>query len=116
MLVESNDAINNKLNQLAELEHHRWVGFELTRGWEPADFEQVIAYKEQSTGSAHVHKLAKLHPFIRPYADLESEDIKKIMKLLKTKYDYSKHPKNTTKQNILDTAKFFEITANDNSH
>ena len=116
LLAETNNAIRNKLNQLADLEHHRWVGFELTRGWEPADFEQVIAYKEQSTGSAHVHKLAKLHPFIKSYADLESEDIKKIMKLLKTKYDYSKHPKNTTIQNILDTAKFFEITANDNSH
>ncbi|SEL35818.1 hypothetical protein [Ruminococcus albus] len=112
LLVETNDAIHNKLNQLAELEHHRWVGFELTRGWEPADFEQVIAYKEQSTGSAHVHKLAKLHPFIRPYADLGSEDIKKIMKLLKTKYDYSKHPQNTTKQNILDTEKFLDIPAN----
>lgn len=102
------DAIKSKEEAAAALEQSRWNGFMLSRGWESADLKQVRAYKDQSTGSSHKHVLAKLHPFIREWDDLDSDDIKKIIGMLQSKFDYSKHPKSTTKRSIQDTLRFLD--------
>ena len=79
----------------------------LSRGWEPADdLNQVRAYKDQSTGISHKHTLAKLHPFIREWEDLDSDDLKQILGMLQSKFDYNKHPKVTTRKSIKDTPRF----------
>lgn len=106
LLSDYVEAIKPKEDFVAALEQSRWNGFMLSRGWESADVSQVQAYKEQSTGSSHKHTLAKLHPFIREWADLESDDLMRILGILKSKFDYDKRPKYTTKKSIKDTPKF----------
>ena len=67
----------------AALEQSRWNGFMLSRGWESANSIQVQVYKNQLTGSSHKHTLAKLHPFIREWKDLDDADLKRILGILK---------------------------------
>ena len=100
------EAIKSKDELAAALEQSRWNGFMLSRGWESADLDQVRAYKDQSTGVSHKHTLAKLHPFIREWADLDSDDLMEILGMLQSKFDYDKLPKSTTKKSIKDTPKF----------
>lgn len=90
----------------AALEQSRWNGFMLSRGWESANSIQVQAYKNQSTGSSHKHTLAKLHPFIREWEDLDDDDLKRILGILKAKFDYDRHPQTTTRKSINDTERF----------
>ena len=78
----------------------------LSRGWEPAGVSQVRAYKDQSTGSSHKHLLAKLHPFIREWSELESDDLMGILGMLKSKFDYDRRPKATTRKSIQDMPGF----------
>ena len=85
----------------------------LSRGWESADLNQVRAYKEQSTGASHKHTLAKLHPFIRAWGDLDSDDLIKILGMLQSKFDYNKHPKSTTRKSIKDTPRFLSKPSRD---
>lgn len=107
------EAIKSKEDSAASLEQSRWNGFMLSRGWESADLNQVRAYKEQSTGVSHKHMLAKLHPFISEWDDLDSDDLTKILGILQSKFDYNKHPKYTTKKSIKDTPKFLRKTSKD---
>ncbi|MCD8049763.1 MAG: hypothetical protein LUG52_09280 [Clostridia bacterium] len=92
----------------AELEQSRWNGFMLSRGWECASNAQVQAYGKQSTGSSHKHTLAKLHPFIREWADFEDYDLGKTPGILKKEFQYEKDPRDTTRQSIKDTANFLK--------
>ena len=98
--------IRTREEAAAALEQSRWNGFMLSRGWESADVHQVQAYIGQSTGASHKHMLAKLHPFIREWSELGSEDVIRILKMLQTKLDYNKLPKTTTQKSIADTPKF----------
>ena len=100
------EAIKIKEEYAAALEQSRWNGFMLSRGWESADVSQVRAYKDQSTGTLHKHTLAKLHPFIREWADIDSDDLLKILGMLQSKFDYGKLPKSTTRKSVQDTPKF----------
>ena len=107
------EAIKSKEDYAASLEQSRWNGFMLSRGWESADLNQVRAYKEQSTGASHKHTLAKLHPFIREWGDLDSDDLIKILGMLQSKFDYNKHPKSTTRKSIKDTPRFLSKPSRD---
>lgn len=98
-----------KLENLAALEQSRWNGFMLSRGWESASQSEVQTYKEQSTGSAHKHILAKKHPFIREWVDLDASKIAELLGILKSKFDYDRQPQVTTQKSIEDTAKFFSV-------
>lgn len=99
-----------KLEKLAALEQSRWNGFMLSRGWESANKSEVQAYKEQSTGWQHKHILAKKHPFIREWEDLDASKIADLLGILKSKFNYDRRPQDTTKKSIKDTAKFFKDT------
>lgn len=100
----------DKLEQIhddsAELEQSRWNGYVLSRGWESASISQIQAYKDQATGFSHTHQLAKLHPFIREWDELKAENIRKILGILKSKFNYEKSPQKITLQSIKDTEKF----------
>lgn len=103
----------------AALEQSRWNGFMLSRGWESASINQVLAYKNQSTGFAHKHTLAKLHPFIREWEDLNDDELIKILGILKSKFNYNKHPQKTTRESIKNTVRFLSrdtINRNDKEH
>ena len=97
-----------KLEYLASLEQSRWNGFMLSRGWESANKSEVQAYKEQSTGSAHKHILAKKHPFIREWKDLDAPKLTELLGILKSKFNYDRQPQVTTRKSIEDTAIFFK--------
>lgn len=94
------------LESLAALEQSRWNGYMLSRGWESASVNQVQAYKEQATGSSHKHSLARLHPFIREWEDLNNKELLSILGILTTRFNYKKHPQEITRQNIKDTFRF----------
>lgn len=98
-----------KLENLAALEQSRWNGFMLSRGWESANQSEVQIYKEQSTGWQHKHILAKKHPFIREWEDLDAPKLTDLLNILKSKFDYDRQPQVTTKKSIEDTAKFFNV-------
>lgn len=104
------ESIRSKEDYAASLEQSRWNGFMLSRGWESADLNQVRAYKERSTEISHKHTLAKLHPFIREWSDLDSEDLKNTLGMLQLKFDYNKHPKATTRRSIKDTPRFLGVS------
>ena len=97
-----------KLEDLASLEQSRWNGFMLSRGWESASKSEVQAYKEQSTGLSHKHILAKKHPFIREWDDLEAPKLTELLSILKARFDYDRQPQITTRKSIEDTVKFFK--------
>lgn len=93
--------------RLAKIEQSRWNSFMLIRGWLPANKTQVEAYEEQSSGIAHKHVLAKLHPFIREWDDLDDSNLEEILDIFKLKANYNKKPQVTTKRSIEDTTRFF---------
>ena len=108
--IKFEEVYKEKLEVLAALEQSRWNGFMLCRGWESANKSEVRAYREQSTGLAHKHVLAKKHPFIREWEDLDAPKLTELLDILKSKFDYDRQPQVTTKKSIKDTAKFFNVT------
>lgn len=104
---------SNKTDDIIEIaaatEQSRWNGYVLSRGWMPADENIVAAYKEQSTGSSHRHLLAKYHPFILEWDEIADDKIRKVLGILKSKFDYNKSPQEITRKSIRDTAKFVEL-------
>lgn len=94
------------LESAAALEQSRWNGYMLSRGWESASVNQVQAYKEQATGSSHKHSLARLHPFIREWEDLNNKELLSILGMLTARFNYKKHPQEITRQSIKDTLHF----------
>lgn len=114
LLSDYAEAIKPKEDYAASLEQSRWNGFMLSRGWESADLNQVKAYKDQTTGISHKHTLAKLHPFIREWGELDSDDLIQILGMLQSRFDYNKHPKTTTRKSIKDTPKFLCKPVRDN--
>lgn len=113
---DNKDSYNKE--KLAKIEQSRWNSFMLIRGWLPANNTQVEAYEEQSSGIAHKHVLAKLHPFIREWGDLDDPELEKMLGILKIKANYSKKPQVTTRRSIEDTTRFFisESKENEKSH
>ena len=103
-----NNYIEDKLHveEIANLEQSRFNGFVLTRGWESANIKQVRNYDEYSSGSTHKQILAKMHPFIRSFENINDKTVKEVLKIFKEKYDYEKSPQESTRRNIKDTKVF----------
>lgn len=90
---------NDKI--IAAIEHNRWNGYMLSRGWQSATYEQVMSYTNagQQSGSDHKHLLAKLHPFICDWSILCGEDDPEkiaIINLLLEKFPSLKSPIQST--------------------
>ncbi len=62
------DPVN--LEAAARLEHSRWNCYLLSQGWEPAAPSQVETYVQRGSPTHQLH-LAKLHPFLCPWEELE---------------------------------------------
>ena len=86
----------------------------LIRGWLPANEAQVNKYEEQSSGIAHKHILAKLHPFINEWDNLDDSNLVKLLAVFKLKANYNKKPQVTTRRSIEDTTRFFIIESEEN--
>lgn len=114
----SNQLDSNSKEKLARLEQSRWNSFMLICGWLPANKSQVEAYEEQSSGVAHKHVLAKLHPFITEWENLDDSNLEEILAVFKFKANYNKKPQVTTRRSIEDTTRFFisESKENEKSH
>ncbi len=100
---------NSNKEKLAKLEQTRWNSFMLIRGWLPANKNQVKNYEEQSSGVAHKHVLAKLHPFIAEWDNLDDSNLVEILDIFKLKANYYKKPQVTTMRSIEDTTRFFSV-------
>lgn len=98
---------NESIEELAKIEQSRWNSFMLIRGWLPANEAQVNKYEEQSSGIAHKHILAKLHPFIAEWDNLDDSNLVKLLAVFKLKANYNKKPQVTTRRSIEDTPRFF---------
>ncbi len=105
---------NSNKEKLAKLEQTRWNSFMLIRAWLPANKNQVKNYEEQSSGVAHKHILAKLHPFIAEWDNLDDSNLVEILDIFKLKANYYKKPQVTTMRSIEDTARFFISESNEN--
>ncbi len=103
---------NNK-EKLARLEQTRWNSYMMIRGWLPANKNQVKNYEEQSSGAAHKHVLAKLHPFIAEWDNLDDANLIDILDIFKLKANYDKKPQITTMRSIEDTTRFFITESNE---
>lgn len=100
--------------ELARLEQTRWNSYMLIRGWLPANKNQVKNYEEQSSGVAHKHILAKLHPFIAEWDNLDDSNLVEILDIFKLKANYYKKPQVTTMRSIEDTTRFFITESKEN--
>lgn len=66
-LLKNNSALKEKLSKW---EHTRWCCYMLSRGWLPANPNQVYAYMNNGV-STHVLQIAKLHPCLCSWNDLK---------------------------------------------
>ncbi len=63
---------------LAENEHNRWISYERSNGYQKATIKDVLEYKSKVNN--HIYHLAKLHPCLIPFKDLDklSQELSKI--------------------------------------
>lgn len=119
LISRFSDQLNSEsIEELAKIEQSRWNSFMLIRGWLPANEAQVNKYEEQSSGIAHKHILAKLHPFINEWDNLDDSNLVKLLAVFKLKANYNKKPQVTTRRSIEDTTRFFktEDKVNEQTH
>lgn len=70
-----NDKLNdNIIDILAENEHNRWVSYMRSIGYEKESIDDAIKCKKDI--NSYTNKLAKLHPAIIPYKELDKISIK----------------------------------------
>jgi hypothetical protein len=58
LMKQKNEDLFNRIEYFAEIEHNRWIGEKIISGWDYADI-------------AKQDKIKKLHPDIKPYAQLK---------------------------------------------
>jgi len=57
--------------KMSILEHDRWMAFFKTEGYQKADIKDVKVYYNALKKPSHVHHLAKLHPTMVPWDELD---------------------------------------------
>lgn len=115
LISRFSDQLNSEsIEELAKNEQSRWNSYMLIRGWLPANEAQVNKYEEQSSGIAHKHILAKLHPFINEWDNLDDSNLVKLLAVFKLKANYNKKPQVTTRRSIEDTTRFFKTEDKEN--
>ena len=115
LISRFSDQLNSEsIEELAKIEQSRWNSYMLIRGWLPANEAQVNKYEEQSSGIAHKHILAKLHPFISEWDNLDDSNLVKLLAVFKLKANYNKKPQDTTRRSIEYTTRFFKTKDKEN--
>jgi len=91
-----------------EIEQIRWNNFMISRGWSTPTSEQLAAYLNKPEIINHQYRLAKLHPYIANWDDLDDDGA--ICKEIKNAHNIKfKSPQGSTKSNVKDTAKFLHL-------
>lgn len=115
LISRFSDQLNSEsIEELAKIEQSRWNSYMLIRGWLPANEAQVNKYEKQSSGIAHKHILAKLHPFINEWDNLDDSNLVKLLAVFKLKANYNKKPQVTTIRSIEDTTRFLKTEDKEN--
>lgn len=85
------------LERASSIEHGRWTGFMLSRGWMPLDPRQTDVYAQSVKNGEHKHLLAKVHPFICNWDSFsDSASHTTIFYELKKRIDGLETPRNST--------------------
>jgi len=113
--LENDDENNTYL--AGSIEQTRWNGFMLSRAWEPASLNQVVGYKNQSSNGQHKHMIAKLHPFICEWEDLNEMNDNSFIVSLRNKFTQDPHtkeykienPTETTLKSVYDTSAMLSL-------
>lgn len=91
----------------SETEQIRWNNQMLSRGWKAPTLNQLSLYIKDPTITNHKYNLAKLHPYIANWDDLDDDDpVCKI--IIDSDKDYES-PKEITRKSIDDTCKWLSI-------
>ena len=69
-LLEDEKTKEALINRLARYEHTRWCCYMLSMGWLPADKGQAVHYINNGV-DRHTLQIAKMHPCICSWSDLE---------------------------------------------
>lgn len=69
ILQTAESSSESTLWRTARLEHERWCGFMLSRGWTPASIEQMETYMQRGN-PGHQFYLAKMHPYLCTWEEL----------------------------------------------
>lgn len=78
------------LEKVAILEHRRWVAFMQTEGYSTASVEDVRVYYKKGKSESHVHYLAKLHPTLVEWDELD-EVSAGVSEIKGKSYDFKKN-------------------------
>lgn len=77
------------LDEMAMLEHERWNAFMRTEGYSPAGVEEVKAYCLTGSKPTHIHHIAKLHPSLVEWSQLDQVS-KEISDVMNKSFDFKK--------------------------
>lgn len=77
------------LDIIAKLEHKRWVAFMQTEGYSVANTNDVNVYYNNDKQARHIHYLAKLHPSLVEWEELDKVS-NEISKITNKNYDFKK--------------------------
>lgn len=90
-------AQEGNLERASSIEHGRWTGYMLSRGWMPLDPRQTDVYAQSVKNGEHKHLLAKVHPFICNWDSFsDSASHTTILYELKKRIDGLETPRNST--------------------
>ena len=103
-LTDNLDKID--IESAAENEHYRWINYMLSHGWSCATPEQIESFVAQATGNDHKHLLAKLHPFITNWDNLQGDKPGNLIDNLAKRFPDFKNPVKSTMDNIKHTKEF----------
>lgn len=96
------------LEDYAEIEQIRWNNFMISRGWAAPTTSQLIEYLQKSYISNHKYMLAKLHPYIANWEDLD--DNGEICQIIDGAASIAfQSPQETTRGSVKGTAEFLRI-------
>lgn len=89
------------LEEYSKIEQIRWNNFMITRGWLPPTIQQLKNYLQNPKVSNHKYMLAKLHPYIANWDDLDDDG--EICNTIDESPKPFKSPKAMTKNNVKKT-------------
>lgn len=89
---------NGNSDKFAKIEQIRWNNFMISRGWLPPCKKQLKIYLQKPNISNHKYMLAKLHPYIANWDDLDDDG--EICTAIDQSLKPFKSPQDITKDNV----------------